>query len=381
MAISLESRRSKPKATLARFPQLFSLSAGKELRWPFGRTAKPAEVIFFTSQLSLMLEVGTSLSVALKAIGEQTKNTAFKEVILAMHQDIEEGRQLSEAMKRHPGVFDQVFVSMIKAGETGGFLQKILDRLVEMQEKRQALFTQLRATMTYPVVLFVLSVLVVSFILVVVLPKFTGFFAGKEDLLPLTTRFLMTLSESMQQYWWAYLLSAIGLAVGLKVFKDSEPGRILIDWSSLNVPLIARLCNKIYTCQLLRTLGYLMESQVPLLEALEVNRPVIPNRHYRHFVDQIADHVQQGGRFAQPFAVNPHILDSVKQMVAAGEEAGNLPKVMLRLAEFYDTEVDRELKGLASMIEPMALIVMGAVIGLIVSSVILPMFKLSRAMM
>jgi type II secretory pathway component PulF len=381
MAISLESRRSKPTASLARLPRLASFSLGKELRWPFGRTAKPAEVIFFTSQLSLMLEVGTSLSVSLKAIGEQTKNRAFKEVILAMHQDIEEGRQLSEAMKRHPSVFDQVFVSMIKAGETGGFLQKILDRLVEMQEKRQALLTQLRSTMTYPAVLCVMSVLVVSFILVVVLPKFTAFFQGKEDLLPVTTRFLMMLSASMKQYGWVYLLSAIGLAVGLKIFKDSEPGKILIDWSSLNVPVMARLCNKIYTCQLLRTLGYLMESQVPLLEALEVNRPVIPNRHYRRFVDQIADSVQQGGRFAQPFAVNPYILDSVKQMVAAGEEAGNLPKVMLRLAQFYDTEVDRELKALASMIEPMALIVMGAVIGLIVSSVILPMFKLSRVMM
>ena len=147
------------------------------------------------------------------------------------------------------------------------------------------------------------------------------------------------------------------------------------------IVLFLKMTNKIYTCQLLQTLGYLMESQVPLLEALEVNRPAVRNRYYRLFVDEIAETVQQGGRFAHPFGTNPYILESVKQMVAAGEEAGNLPKVMLRLAEFYEGEVDRELKGLAAMIEPIALILLGGVIGLIVSSVILPMFKLSQAMM
>ena len=147
------------------------------------------------------------------------------------------------------------------------------------------------------------------------------------------------------------------------------------------MPLLRKVCNKIYTCQLLQTLGYLMESQVPLLEALEVNRPAVRNRYYRQFVDEIADTVQQGGRFSQPFATNPYNLESVKQMVAAGEDSGNLAKVMLRLAQFYEGEVDRELKALAAMIEPLALIVLGGVIGLIVSSVILPMFKLSQAMM
>jgi type IV pilus assembly protein PilC len=343
------------------------------------RKIKAKEIIFFTSQLSLMLEVGTPLTSSLTAIENQTKNPAFKEVIHAMGKDIEEGLQLSDAMRRHPQVFNHVFISMIKAGETGGFLQGILDRLAEMQEKRQALIAQLRSTLTYPAILCLVGLLVVVFVLVGVLPKFTTFFAGKESILPITTRFLMAMSKSLRGYWWLYLISFVGLIVALKLWKESEPGQALIDRFCVSAPMVARLYNKIYTCQLLRTLGHLMSSQVPLLEALEVTRATIRNRYFSRFITQIINHVEKGGRFAQPFTTYPYILDSVKQMVATGEEVGNLPTVMLRLAGFYDTEVDRELKNIASLIEPIALMLLGGVVGVIVASVILPLFRLAHA--
>lgn len=346
----------------------------------FGRQVKAQETMFFMSQLSLTLEIGMSMKNALGAIGEQTKNPAFKDVIQTMLRDIEEGRQLSDAMRRHPRLFNPVYVSMIKAGETGGFLQGIVDRIVEMQEKRQALIAQVRAALAYPVVLCVLGIVVVVFILVGVLPKFTQFFEGKEHLLPFTTRFLMALSASLQGYWWAYVLGATGLVIGIKWWKDSPPGRALMDRFCVRSPVLSGLCNKIYTCQMLRTLGHLMESQVPLLEALDVTRGTIKNRYFARFVTDIASHVEQGGKFAQPFASYPYITETVKAMVATGEEAGRLPPVMLRLAEFFDSEVDQEIKKLSSMIEPLALIIMGGAVGLIVSSIILPMFKLARAM-
>lgn len=348
------------------------------IKWP-GRRIKTKEIILFTSQLSLMLEVGTPLTSSLTAIENQTENPAFKEVIQAMGRDIEEGLQLSDAMRRHPQVFNNVFISMIKAGETGGFLQKILDRLAEMQEKRQALIAQLRSTLTYPAILCLVGLLVVVFILVGVLPKFATFFAGKESILPITTRFLMAMSHSLRGYWWVYLISTVGLIVALKLWKESESGQALIDRFCVSAPMVARLYNKIYTCQLLRTLGHLMSSQVPLLEALEVTRATIKNRHFSRFITQIMDHVEKGGRFAQPFTTYPYIMDSVKQMVATGEEVGNLPTVMLRLAGFYDTEVDRELKNIASLIEPIALMLLGGVVGVIVASVILPLFRLAHA--
>jgi type IV pilus assembly protein PilC len=345
----------------------------------FGKRIKPREVIFFTSQLSLMLEIGTPLTDSLKAIANQTTNPAFKEVLLTMLKDIEEGRQLSDAMKRHPMVFDGIFTSMLKAGETGGFLKKILDGMVEMQEKRQALRTQLRSALTYPAVLCILAILVVVFILVGILPKFAVFFEGKESILPFTTRYLMIMSSILRGYWWACILVVVGLVFGVKLWKESDQGQALIDRLSISAPLIAKLTNEIYTCQFLRTSGHLMVSQVPLLEALEVTKNTFRNRYYRGFIDQIMEHVEQGGRFSQPFATYPYVIESVKQMVATGEEVGNLSTVMLRLAEFYDTEVDRELKSFAAMIEPVALIILGAVVALIVSSVILPLFRIAGA--
>ena len=383
MAISYEQHKegshhltAKPSGAVgSRIPKLRL----DMLKWP-GRRIKAKEIILFTSQLSLMLEVGTPLTSSLTATENQTKNPAFKEVIQAMRRDIEEGLQLSDAMRRHPQVFNNIFISMIKAGEAGGFLQKILDRLAEMQEKRQALIAQLRSTLTYPAILCLVGLLVVVFILVGVLPKFATFFAGKESILPITTRFLMAMSHSLRDYWWVYLISTVGLILALKLWKESEPGQALIDRFCVSAPMVARLYNKIYTCQLLRTLGHLMSSQVPLLEALEVTRATIRNRYFSRFITQIMDHVEKGGRFAQPFTTYPYILDSVKQMVATGEEVGNLPTVMLRLAGFYDTEVDRELKNIASLIEPIALMLLGGVVGVIVASVILPLFRLAHAL-
>ena len=380
MAITVNHKFSHMPATHAEVvPKAQSKRALAQYRL-FGKSINSKEVIFFTSQLSLMLEIGSPLKEALEAIHNQTKNADFKELIKKLLRDVEEGQQLSDAIKRHPEVFNSVYHSMIKAGETGGFLYEMLNRMVEMQEKRQALIAQIRSALTYPMFLCILGLLVVTFILVGVLPKFTAFFEGKEHILPFTTRFLMALSGSLREYWWVYAIGIAGCIIGLKLFRNSERGQIIIDWSFIRLPLVSKLFNKINTCSMLRTLGHLMESAVPILQALDVTRDTTQNRYFKNFIQNIKDHVQEGRRFAQPFSNFPFILDSVKQMVATGEEVGNLPEVMLRLSNFYDAEVDRELKNFAAMIEPIALVVMGAMVGVIVSSVVLPLFKLAQAM-
>jgi type II secretory pathway component PulF len=343
-----------------------------------GKTIKSGEKIFFFSQLSLMIDIGMSLKAALENMLHQTENAVLKSIIRLMIQDIEEGRQLSDTLQRHPQLFKPVVVSMVRAGETGGYLKQILDRIVTMEEKRQSLISQIKNAMTYPAVLCLLAFLVVIFITVSVLPKFTVFFEGKESVLPMTTRMLISLSESMRGYAWVYVLTGVGLIILLKLFIDSRQGRALLDKLFVSGPLIPRVSNKIYTCELLRTLGNLMESQVPMLEALKVTYDATANRYFQHFINQIKANVENGGNFSQPFASFPYVMSSVKQMVATGEEAGNLPKVMLRLADHYDVEIDRNLKSLAAMIEPLALMVLGAVVGLVVSSVILPIFKLAQ---
>ncbi len=351
--------------------QLFELSAPR---------VKSTDLLFFTTQLALMLEIETPLNLSLRALRDQTASKSFKQVISTMLKDVEEGRQLSYAMKKHPKIFSDVYTSMVTAGESGGFLKSILDRIAEILEKRQALMTQLRSALTYPLVLCVVSFLVIIFIMVSVLPKFSAFFMRKIEILPATTRFLMKTSALLQSHWWLFILSGLGLASGLFLFMRSRRGRHTRDWILINFPLISGLTNKIYVSQFLRILGHLMESRVPLLEALGVTRGIVNNRYFKQLVDRIKAHVQGGGKFSQPFASYPYAPESVKQMISTGEEAGNLSRVMLRLAEFFDTEVEKGLKNLSSMIEPMALIVMGVVIGLIVSSVVLPLFRLAHVM-
>jgi type II secretory pathway component PulF len=324
-----------------------------------------------------MLEIGTSLTGGLQALADQSRNPAFKEILFAMLKDLQEGRQLSDAMMRYPHVFNRVYVSLAKAGEAGGFLKNSLDSIVVMIERRKALITQLRATLTYPVILCVMAVAVVIFVLVGILPKFMVLFEGKERLLPPTTRVLMALSTSLRGYWWAYLTGGAALIFLGAAFFQSPPGQALKDRFLVSTPLVAPTFNKILTCQLLRTLGNLMESHVPLIEALDITRTTFSNRHFAAFVDQIREHVHEGGTLSRIFARNPYVMETVKQMVATGEEVGKLPKVMLRLAEFYDTEIQSDLRIISSLVEPAALVIIGAVVGLLVSSVILPIFRIA----
>ena len=380
MAIAVSKKLKKTTVKISDTSQESSFKSVTSLTGLFTKPVKTKEIIFFYSQMSLMLEIGTSLTEALRAAANQTQNVVFKEILEKIIVDIEEGRQLSEAMKRHSKVFPGIIVSMIKAGETGGFLKKTLDRVVEIQEKRQAFISQLRTTMTYPIIISTVGVGVVIFVLTGILPKFTSLFEGKEALLPATTRAMVALSDSLRGYWWAYILAVVGLVILFIFLKNSNQGQAVTEKFLISTPLISKVTNKVYTMQLLRTLGNLMESQVPLLEALTVTRGTFTNRYFCSFIDQIRDHVEEGGKFAHTFASYPHILESAKQMVVTGEETGNLAAVMLRLAEFYDTEVEQELKTVSSMIEPAALMILGAVVGLIVASVVLPLFKISSTM-
>ncbi len=343
-----------------------------------GRPVKPSELMFFNSHLSLMLEIETPLNRALKSIENQTKNIAFRKVIQLMAKDIEEGNQLSDAMKRHPRYFNNMYTSMINAGERGGFLHDVLGRIVEMQQKRQRLVSQIRSALTYPAFLCVLGFVVIIFIMVSVLPKFTGLFEGKESVLPFTTLFLMKGSSFLESYWWLCIISLFALIIGLKIFMESKLGQALIQRFLVSSPIISKLVNKIYTNDLIGILGNLIESGVSFIEALQVTRGAMRNRYFRDFIDKIIKHMENGGRFSDKFETFPFIIDSAKQMVVTGDETGNLSKVMLRLNNHYDLEVEQDLKKLTALIEPVALVVMGAVIGLIVSSIILPMFKLSQ---
>jgi type IV pilus assembly protein PilC len=354
--------------------------AGAPRGLPKGRRVAGRDLIYFTSQLSLMLEVGTSLTDAVAALELQTANPALLSVLREIRRDTESGQSFSIALSRHPEVFDGIFVSMVRAGETGGYLRDALERIVEMREKREALRTQILAALTYPLILAVVAGLVVVFVLTGVLPKFVPLFAGKEAFLPFSTRALLALSDSLVAFWWAWILVVGAACAGVVVFVRSAGGRWLRDRLALSLPVVGTLTNKILTGQLLRTLGHLLESHVTLDDALKVTRMTLPNRFYRQLVDRVEASVESGGRLSQAFQSFTHMPATVRQMIATGEEAGNVYPVMLRLARHYDVEIEEQLRRVASLIEPAALIILGGVVGLVVSSVILPLFKIARAM-
>ncbi len=326
-----------------------------------------------------MLEVGTSLADAMQAVANQTKNPQLHALLDKMVHDLEEGLRLSAAMDRHLDVFDGVTRSIVKAGEAGGFLKDALVRLVEFWEKRDKMLGQLKASLAYPAFLLIAAFGVVLFILLGLLPKFTTFFEGKEHLLPATTRILMAFSDSVRSGWYIYIIVIFGAVTVIRLWLRTTQAKLLKDHLVLRIPGIAGLTNKVCTTRMLRTIGNLLTSDVSLLEALAVTRATVDNISYREFIDRLGTRIEAGDTFSRAFAEFPHIDDSVKHMIATGENTGSLSVVMLRLADFYDSEVEQQLRAISSLVEPVALVLLGGIIGTVISAVILPMFRLAHA--
>ena len=336
--------------------------------------------MFFTEQLGLLLETGTNLHAALDALGDQVPtNNALHAVIHDLVDDISEGRSFSQSLAQHPEVFSDSYVNLIAASEGGGFLHEVLYQLLEMEEKREQLRSTIVSAFSYPAFLMVFSVAVVIFVLLVVFPKFGPLFVSIADQLPPTTKILMSLSNLIRQYW-LYLAGGCGvLFAGTYRWAQSESGSLAIDSLKLRIPLIKDIFVQLYLIQAMRVLSLSLANGVPMIEALRAAKEVVPNRVFKRFIAGIHDLVQEGRGLAAGFDQALFIPGTVKQMIKTAEESGNLAKVMSRLSDFYERELGKRLATFAKLAEPLMLLVMGVVVGLLVSSLILPIFKLSRA--
>jgi type II secretory pathway component PulF len=325
-----------------------------------------------------MIEIGTPLNVGLSSIARQIKNPMFKQVITNVITDVEAGTLLSDALGKYPHIFSDVYVSLVRAGENAGELKEMLDRVVIVQEKQEKFLETIKKAMTYPLILCGVSVTVVIFLLTFVFPRFAVLFEEIKDILPASTKFLLYLSNSIRSSW---LLAAIvaGIIVGsIYIFAKSRTGRLLIDKLKMSIPVLANVCIRIYLVQMMRTLGFLMVCNVPLMDALRITRGGINNLIFVRFIDQITNNLEEGRGMSPAFTESAFIPENAKQIVTTGEETQNIPKVMLRLSDYYEGEIDEQMKKFATIIEPALLIVMGVVVGGIVMSLILPIFKLSK---
>jgi type II secretory pathway component PulF len=360
-------------------PQAASTSLALKPR-PGGRQRiGSADRRFFTEQLALLQETGNNLQASLQALRAQSTNPAMQHLLGELQQDIEQGRQLSAALARHPRVFSRSYVSLIAASEEGGYLHQVLEQLQEMEEKRERLRQALFSALSYPLFLMVFALAVVIFVLVVVFPKFADLFTLIADELPLTTLWLMAASDFLRQHWLALGIGLLSLFGAFGWWARSDSGRERLDRLKLRLPLLRAIFLPLYLVQSLRVLGSSLHNGVNVLEALHSCREVVANRVFQRFIGRLEQRVEQGQGLASGFAESAFIPPLVTQMVRTGEDSGQLAKVMLRLANHYERELEQRLETLSRLAEPVMLLIMGAVVGIIVSSLILPIFKLSHA--
>ena len=337
------------------------------------------ERVLFTEQLALLLETGVSLHVALKGMHDQERNPAVAALLAAVGHDILEGKPLSVALARHPAMFPSAYVNLVAAGERGGFLPQVLQQLIDMDEKAERLRSTLASALSYPAFLVFFSVATIVFVLVGVFPKFTEMFQQIRSDLPVSTLVLMALSDLLRLHWpWVLGALAVALAGGVHWWQQPH-ARSLFDRWKLQVPLLRELFVQVYLSQTLRVLGLSLANGVPLVDALRACQDVVRNVVFARFIETLRRHITEGQGLAQGFRESPFIPPLVQQMIATGEETGNLAKVMARVADHYDRELTRRIALFARLAEPVMLLVMGALVGVIVASLILPIFKLSRA--
>ena len=370
--MAIELKRQPLKTTNA-------ISLGDTLKGLSRRRISNKERRFFTEQMALLLETGSNLHASLLALKGQLSNPAMIDMVEQLIEDVGDGKQFSHALARHPQVFSQTYINLIAASEDGGFMHQVLEQLLEMEEKREQLQQTLFSALSYPVFLLLFAFGVVIFVLVVVFPKFSEMFSMISDQLPATTMWLMAASDFFRRQW-VYLLIGIAVVVLLfRVWSASPAGAYRLDWVKLHLPVVRGIFIQLYLLQSLRVLSLSLSNGVGILDTLHACRDVVRNRLFQELISGIEAHVESGEGIAAGFRETSFIPSVVEQMISTGEETGNLPKVMARLADFYERELSNRLKTLSKLAEPVMLLVMGVVVGVLVSSLILPIFKLSRA--
>ena len=335
--------------------------------------------MFFTEQLALLLETGTSLHAALGIMQQQTRNPALREMLEEIAVDVSEGSTFGNALARHGEVFSSTYVNLISASEKGGFLPEVLAQLQAMEEKRAELRAMVISSFSYPVFLVFFSIAVVIFILVSVFPRFETMFMSIHDDLPGSTVVLLAMSQILRKFWVLILLGLGGGFVALRIWMRTPAGAEVRDQLVLRIAGIRDIVIRIYLVNSLRALGMSLAHGVNVTDALAACREIVPNRVFQRFFRGIEESVESGGGLAAGFNRGEFIPDVARQMIQTGEESGHLPEVMKRIADYYERELSRQLVTLSKVVEPIMLLVMGVVVGYLVSALIFPIFKLASA--
>ncbi len=342
-----------------------------------GRVRK-RDLVLFVRQLSTMISSGIPLLESLEILKEQAENPAVVQIMTTLVDDIRSGADFSQALERYPKQFSGIFVSMVRAGEASGQMDTILLRLAEYMEASEKLARDIRSAMTYPVISLVLIFAIAGFLMVGIIPKFQSIFESLNIELNPVTAGILDVSNAIQVYWYAIIAGMVGSVFAFGAFRRTEVGRNVTDWMVLHIPVFGRLFRKVALSRFSRTLGTLIKSGVPILEALDIVTHTVGNRVISKVVVESRESVRQGDTLSEPLAQSPVFPPMVTKMIGIGEKSGAMETLLEKISEFYDEQVNAEVKSLTSIIEPIMIGVMGIVVGGIVLAVFLPIFQLQQ---
>jgi len=334
------------------------------------------QLCIFTRQFSTLQDAGLPVLRSLRILEAQMKPGALKNALIDVVDDVESGSTLSDSLGRHPKCFDRLYVNMVRAGEAGGALEIILQRLAEFKEKAQTLKGKIIGAMIYPAVVITVAVSILTFIMVAIIPKFKKIFDEFGMKLPWATQTLIEISTWFADYWWVLPLFPMGAYLLLKLIRLTKTGTYALDMGLLWIPVVGKLAEKTIVARTMRTLGTLVSSGVPILEALSIVRETANNAVFERCFQRVYESIREGDTIADPMRESRLVDDMVVNMIEVGEETGDLDTMLYKIADFYDEEVDNQVKSLISLIEPLMIVVLGFIIGAIVISLFLPLIKL-----
>jgi type IV pilus assembly protein PilC len=352
----------------------------RELNIALFDRVKTHELTIMTRQLSTMISSGLSILRTLYVLEDQTESKKLKEALVAVRKDVEAGLPLSDSLARHPKLFGPLYVSMVRAGETGGMLEEALIRVADQLEADGDLRRKVKSAMAYPAVVLGFSMLVLIALIVFIVPVFVGVFEEFDGELPAITKFTVFLSETMTKLWFVWIAGGVGGVIAFQKWRRSSWGRPQWDRLRLRIPFkIGDIVQKVSLARWSRTFSALTSAGVPVLEAIEITGKTAGNTVVERAMDDVIDSVKRGGTIAGPLESIPVFPAMVTHMIAVGEEAGNLDGMLSKVADFYDSEVEAAVKALTSILEPVMIVLVGAIVGFIVISMYMPMFKVYDA--
>jgi type IV pilus assembly protein PilC len=372
-AVAIKTARQKTKA-----PTAERKGGSKNIVLFQRKTVKPKILMIFTRQLATLIDAGLPLLRGLNVLAKQERDSVLKGTINKLADSVQGGSTFSEGLAQHPRLFNDLYVNMVKAGELGGVLEVVLTRLAEFQEKAQKIKNKVVAAMVYPIIVLVLAVGIMTFLLIFIVPRFQAIFHDMlgDKPLPTITLFVIAISEFMQNHWAILFGVVVAIILGYKISARTSAGRAILDRVKLRMPLFGDLIRKTSISRFSRTLGTLVTSGVPILQALTITRETAGNSVIARAISQVHDSVKEGESIVLPLETSGAFPPMVISMIDVGEETGQLPEMLLKIAEVYDDEVDNSVAAITSLLEPIMIVFLAVVVGTIVIALFMPLISI-----